>query len=555
MPYNPGITDISGQLLGRGMESAAQARAQGIGAISNAFTDTFRSIQQNKFLNDQNLAKFQGAANANPEMLQFLNSAGNTDDPNAPKLDPKILKAFSNIRDGKADVYDTSLLASFSESFNKGKEEQQKRALMAQQVEDVKAQAVMRGQQAAQLKDQMDLAKRFMSEDQQAGATTSAATGPQTYASDLSNRVPSFGNVNVPSQTALSQNAPANVPEGVPAMLARPGTTAPRAPQGDAVVNFDPRMVAREMFAETGYTKMPTGSAVTSRVKEKQAQARKERAEGLLFNTQEEALADARKKIDAGELPSGTTLVTKSDPSTRKWYNESAVGQELPKVAAERKRLETQAELSAKADADYLSQIRKNGAGATESRFENEEIRKLLKEKIPSGPLEPYKAQVRKVSANLGLADDAEIDAANKFDKLDSLLMRNQVKTAQEATRGNLNTYEQQLIRRAVASAESKLAGSNEYLNDVVDSIKAKQEDHFKEERRLRKTIKDTGDLADKLRDWELDPNNSINSYFQKIHGAQSSSPSAISTSTGAAPASDVGVPVIIDGFVVTRKS
>lgn len=179
MPYNPGITDISGQLLGRGMESAAQARAQGINAISNAFTDTFKSIQQNKFLNDANLAKFQGAASANPDMLQFLSNAGNTEDPNAPKLDPKIVKAFANVRDGKADVYDTSLLASFSDSYSKGKDEAQKRALITAQLSDVNAQAALRQAQADREKRKFDLMQGFL---QQQG---SAATGGQQSLGNL----------------------------------------------------------------------------------------------------------------------------------------------------------------------------------------------------------------------------------------------------------------------------------------------------------------------------------------------------------------------------------
>ena len=551
MPYNPGITDISGQLLGRGMESAAQARAQGINAISNAFTDTFRSIQQNKFLNDQNLAKFQGAAGANPELLQFLNSAGNTDDPNAPKLDPKILKAFSNIRDGKADVYDTSLLASFSESFNKGKEEQQKRALMAQQVEDVKAQAVMRGQQAAQLKDQMDLAKRFMSEDQQAGATTSAATGPQTYASDLSNRVPSFGNVNVPSQTALSQNAPANVPEGVPAMLARPGTTAPQAPQGDAVY----RKVAREMFSETG--KIPTHSAVTSRVKEGEARTRKEQAEKRLYTTAEAALMDAKEKKASGLLAAGQEFDAKRDPSTGMYYLETGPGLEPVETAAAREGAKKTAELETTSQQEYFRKIRQEGAGAADARLRNQEIRNFLKSDVQTGPIEKAKSLAIKLASNLGLPVDAkDIEASNDFDQLSALMMRGQLEFAQSATRGNLNTFEQKLVQDAVDNANTKGKGSNAYLNDINEAVLAKKEEHYRKERDLAKQKGiSKNQIESELRDWELDPNNSVYSYFKRIRGAQSSSPSTTSTSTGAAPASSVGVPVMIDGFKVIRKS
>jgi hypothetical protein len=69
MPYNPGIQDISGQLLAQGM----QARAQG---IAGGVTTLFQGLQQNQMMTNQAIARFQAASAANPKLLDFLNHSG-----------------------------------------------------------------------------------------------------------------------------------------------------------------------------------------------------------------------------------------------------------------------------------------------------------------------------------------------------------------------------------------------------------------------------------------------------------------------------------------------
>ena len=132
MPYAPGVQDISGQLLAQGMMQRAQGFAQG-------FTNFIGGIEQNKRMTNQALANFQGAVSANPNLLQFLESASNQEDPNAPKINPEIIKAFSEVKQGKTDVWNTALLANFSDTFNKAAAESQMAQYRQAQMQNLKS--------------------------------------------------------------------------------------------------------------------------------------------------------------------------------------------------------------------------------------------------------------------------------------------------------------------------------------------------------------------------------------------------------------------------------
>jgi hypothetical protein len=63
MPYAPGIQDISGQLLGRGIEAAAQARAQGMGAIGSTISNLFGTYAQKRAQDEEFMAKAKSMEN------------------------------------------------------------------------------------------------------------------------------------------------------------------------------------------------------------------------------------------------------------------------------------------------------------------------------------------------------------------------------------------------------------------------------------------------------------------------------------------------------------
>ena len=146
MPYNPGIQDISGQLLAQGM----QARAQG---IAGGVTTLFQGLQQNQMMTNQALARFQAASAANPKLLDFLNKAGTEESP--VPVNPDVLKAYADIKSGKTNVQNTALLAQFADSYNQAEMAQQQQMLRQAQMASMASENQLR--QAQTLKTLAEL--------------------------------------------------------------------------------------------------------------------------------------------------------------------------------------------------------------------------------------------------------------------------------------------------------------------------------------------------------------------------------------------------------------
>ena len=141
MPYNPGIQDISGQLLAQGM----QARAQG---IAGGVTTLFQGLQQNQMMTNQALARFQAASAANPKLLDFLNKAGSEESPIP--VNPDVLKAYADIKSGKTNVQNTALLAQFADSYNQAQMAQQMQELRQAQMQQIEQEKALRAAQAGE---------------------------------------------------------------------------------------------------------------------------------------------------------------------------------------------------------------------------------------------------------------------------------------------------------------------------------------------------------------------------------------------------------------------
>lgn len=114
MPYNPGIQDISGQLIAQGMSQAGAARAQAIQSIGQSITGGIKQYQQNQFLTKQALGKFSGQM-ADPNFADFVRKAM-ADDPNTP-ISAELKTALKNVSAGKSDVYDAGVLAAFTDAY------------------------------------------------------------------------------------------------------------------------------------------------------------------------------------------------------------------------------------------------------------------------------------------------------------------------------------------------------------------------------------------------------------------------------------------------------
>ena len=129
MPYNPGIQDISGQLIAQGMSQAGAARAQAIQSIGQSITGGIKQYQQNQFLTKQALGKFSGQM-ADPNFADFVRKAM-ADDPNTP-ISAELKTALKNVSAGKSDVYDAGVLAAFTDAYQDNLKGQLLRAQVAQ---------------------------------------------------------------------------------------------------------------------------------------------------------------------------------------------------------------------------------------------------------------------------------------------------------------------------------------------------------------------------------------------------------------------------------------
>ena len=137
MPYNPGIQDISGQLIAQGQSQANAARARAIESLGQSFaqfagtlTTGMKQYQQNQFMTKQAMGKF-GAQLEDPNFKKYVSSVL-AEDPNAPVVPEPLKKAFKNAQKGDVDVFDAALLGSFADSYQDNLKGQLLRAQVAQ---------------------------------------------------------------------------------------------------------------------------------------------------------------------------------------------------------------------------------------------------------------------------------------------------------------------------------------------------------------------------------------------------------------------------------------
>ena len=152
MPYNPGVTDISGQLRARGM-------SEGMDSLLKGFDSGLKTYQQNKHIADTAVAKF-GAVLANSDSLKTMLT-----DENARASAPsEVVKAYLKLqKDGNLGVRDASLLGAFAESYSKTEEDKQQRMMRQQQMQQNKMiMSEMQRQQAES--DQMNARMQQMAQ-------------------------------------------------------------------------------------------------------------------------------------------------------------------------------------------------------------------------------------------------------------------------------------------------------------------------------------------------------------------------------------------------------
>jgi len=126
MAYNPGVSDISGQLRAQGM-------TRGMNSLLEGFDVGIKTYQQNKHIADTSIAKF-GAAVANSDELKKLL----TDENERSKLPSDVVKAYLKLnKEGSLGVREASLLGGFARSFLENAKAKQQQAYQAKMMANV----------------------------------------------------------------------------------------------------------------------------------------------------------------------------------------------------------------------------------------------------------------------------------------------------------------------------------------------------------------------------------------------------------------------------------
>jgi hypothetical protein len=139
MAYNPGVSDISGQIRAQGM-------TRGINSLLEGFDVGVKTYQQNKQIADTSIADF-GAAVANSESLKALLA----DEEKRATLPSDVVKAYLKLnKEGSLGAREASLLGGFARSYTKNEEDKQQRALRDAQMAQIAQQGTI-AQQASVL--------------------------------------------------------------------------------------------------------------------------------------------------------------------------------------------------------------------------------------------------------------------------------------------------------------------------------------------------------------------------------------------------------------------
>ena len=139
MAYNPGVSDISGQLRAQGM-------TRGMNSLLEGFDVGIKTYQQNKHIADTSIADF-GAAVSNSDELKALL----TDEEQRSKLPSDVVKAYLKLnKEGSLGVREASLLGGFARSFLESAKAKQQQAYQAKMMQNVDQQ-IAASQQASSM--------------------------------------------------------------------------------------------------------------------------------------------------------------------------------------------------------------------------------------------------------------------------------------------------------------------------------------------------------------------------------------------------------------------
>ena len=334
MPYNPGIQDISGQLIAQGMSQAGAARAQAIQSIGQSITGGIKQYQQNQFLTKQALGKFSGQM-ADPNFADFVRKAM-ADDPNTP-ISAELKTALKNVSAGKSDVYDAGVLAAFTDAY----QDNMRGQLMQAQIDRAKFET---DQARANMRRQSLLSQMLgLSQEEPTGmpAAASAVAVPGAQPSMLRAAAPAAAPAEQPAEApARAAAAPSMAPplalsaqpQRAAAPSAAPAGAAAVPPNVQSFINrplgaFSPEIAnaaRREVlmkFLSKGEVSDPT--LVAQRLAVEQ---RKQQAEEREMTFDEANNAAKTFNTSQLELPYGQRRFASVEPTTRPGFSALKIG-------------------------------------------------------------------------------------------------------------------------------------------------------------------------------------------------------------------------------------
>lgn len=476
MPYAPGVQDISGQLRAQGIAQAGQAWSQAIGNLGKEVSDAMQTYKQNQFLTNQALGKFAAASNADQSILKFLESGGQQEDPNAPKVNvsPELLKAYANVKSGKIDVYDAGLLSAFTDTWAKTKMDAQqvlnnqlKNQLAGYQVEEAK--------RNAEFWKNLQAAAQTTGQDQQATGGAQPAPAPTQPAAQ-----PSYG-VSTPSPNAA---VPSMLSRFMPQQAAVPQmAAAPAAPSGR------PTGVATQADYIAAARINP--GANRSQLDKEAQRIAEDRLKAFLGESvytgpegQQKAQAKADELNRSGNVPEGLMYAAKFSESAKGFYPEL---REKPKTREEQAALageQTKAQELAKAGVEeaktFVSDINASAAQAIDDKARFDRIRQLYSKKAESGKIADWTLDARSALAEVGLGDRAK--TANE-QELRGLLALGALQASKRYYKGQGSTSNEERNRiDQVVEAYNKGQITNEALIQFAEAhnrklVKASQLD------------------------------------------------------------------------------
>ena len=395
MPYNPGIQDISGQLLAQGM----QARAQG---IAGGVTTLFQGLQQNQMMTNQAIARFQAATAANPKLLDFLNKAGTEESP--VPVNPDVLKAYADIKSGKTNVQNTALLAQFADSYNQAEMAQQQQLLRQAQTDLIAAQAEKAQRENALMQQDEEF---FANLERMAKAGEKAPEQPSAIAT------PQQAEALARFATQLPKAGGAPSVGGVPAMLAR-GAQPAAAPLGEVggipTTATRQRPYAGPTEQDILEARMQLGPGATRNSIRLQANKIAEsRAKAIVpsgvFQTEEEAMREA-SRLDESLPVSGYTRAAKYDPTAKGYVLTQLPSVQTVEEKAREATLVEAGKTRAAGAEKYISDLSTAAAEASDDRYRLQQIRNLYEEGVSTGFTSgDWFVRAQSLGAELGLID------------------------------------------------------------------------------------------------------------------------------------------------------